>query len=324
MITLMILVDLIVQFLKLDSNYEVFAFLYGMIFLHLLTFYQGFLNGLGYHAMSNLLGLSLSIIRALSTWGLLISGMGYALYTIAALSFSHALTSILGGWLIYLLIQKLPKKETSNSKPFNNRQELNFLYPSFVTWTSVAILTNIDIIVVKHHFDEVITGHFTQETIIARIGLFITSALTMVLLPEITIAGNKQPKNLVRTALLVSVGIAGIFSLFCWTIPDLLLHLFFSSNASESVYLPMLSVIYVLVAILNLIFIINLGRGNYLVQYIYFFAILLFSITVFLINIENINQFIYLMTLFLLFLLLIDLFTTISKSIINTKFFYKK
>ena len=57
MIILLILVDLIAQFLKLDSNNVVFAFLFGMVFIHLLTFYQGFLNGLGHHVISNLLGL---------------------------------------------------------------------------------------------------------------------------------------------------------------------------------------------------------------------------------------------------------------------------
>ena len=55
MIVLLLLVDVITQFLQLDSNNVVLAFLYGMVFIHLLTFYQGFLNGLGYHAISNLL-----------------------------------------------------------------------------------------------------------------------------------------------------------------------------------------------------------------------------------------------------------------------------
>ena len=106
----------------------------------------------------------------------------------------------------------------------------------------------------------------------------------MVLLPEITIEATKQPKHLVRTALLISGGIAGMFSLICWIAPDFLLQIIFSSNASESSYLPMLSVIYVIVAMLNLIFIINLGRGNYLAQNIYFIAILFFSIVLFVIN----------------------------------------
>ncbi len=324
MVVLLLIVDLIAQFLKLESNYEVFAFLCGMIFVHLLTFYQGFLNGLGHHAMSNLLGLTLSIVRVLSTWGLLVSGMGYALYTVGALSFSHALSALVGGYLVYLLIQKIPHEETSKLKTFKRKQELNFLYPSFLTWTSIAILTNIDIIVIKHHFDPVITGYFTQETIIARIGLFITSALTMVLLPEITIEATKQPKHLVRTALLISGGIAGIFSLICWIAPDFLLQIIFSSNASESSYLPMLSVIYVIVAMLNLIFTINLARGNYLAQYIYFFAILFFSIILFLIKIDNINQFIFIMTIFLFILLFFNIVRLILKSVSIDKFIKKK
>jgi len=138
--------------------------------------------------------------------------------------------------------------------------------------------------------------------------------LTMVLLPEISITETQQPKHLVRTAILISGGLAGMFSLICWSTPDFLLQLFFSSKASESIYLPMLSVIYALVAMLNLIFIINLGRENYLVQYIYFFAILFFSIVLFVINLENINIFIYIMTIFLVILLLVTFIKYLKKS----------
>ena len=313
MIILLVLVDVITQFLKLDSNNVVFAFLFGMVFIHLLTFYQGFLNGLGHHVISNLLGLGASIIRVLSTWSLLIIGMGYSLYTVGAFSFSHALASLGGGCLLYFLIQKIPHKETSNSKPINTKQELNFLLPSFLTWTGIAIISHIDIVVIKHHFDSVITGNFTQEAIIARMGLFITSALTMVLLPEISRTETEKPKHLVRTAILIFGGIAGMFCIICWIAPDFLLQIFFSSKASESVYLPMLSVIYALVAMLNLIFIINLGRGDYLAQYIYFFAILFFSIFLFVINIENIKIFIYMMIIFIVILLLIDFIKSIKK-----------
>ena len=91
-----------------------------------------------------------------------------------------------------------------------------------------------------------------------------------------------------------------MFSLICWIAPDFLLQIFFSSKASESIYLPKLSLIYALVAMLNLIFIINLGRGNYLAQNFYFVAILIFSIVLFVINLGNINKFIYLMITFLM------------------------
>lgn len=319
MIVLLLLSDVISQFLQLDSNSVVFAFLFGMVFVHLLSFYEGFLNGLGHHAMSNLLGLGLSIVRLLSTLGILISGMGYALYTVGALSFSTALTALGGGWLLYLLIRKLPNKETTESKPLNQKKELNFLLPSFLTWTGIAILSHIDIVIIKHHFDATSTGHFTQAAIIARIGFFATSALTMVLLPEISNTESKQPKHLVRTALLISGGIAGIFSLICWISPDFVVQIFFSSQASDGSYLPMLSVNYVLVAMLSLIFTINLGKGDYLLQIIYFIAIILFSIVLFVINIDNIQTFIYMMTLFLILLLLMAITKTIFKSSIVTK-----
>ena len=319
MIVLLLLSDVITQLLQLESNSVVFAFLFGMVFVHLLTFYEGFLNGLGQHAMSNLLGLGLSILRVLSTWGLLVSGMGYALYTVGALSFSHALTALGGGWLLYLLILKLPNKETSGPKPFHQKQELNFLLPSFLTWTGIAILSNIDIVIIKHHFDATSTGHFTQAAIIARIGFFATSALTMVLLPEISNTESQQPKHLVRTVLLISGVIAGIFSLICWIAPDFLVQIFFSSQALDGSYLPMLSVNYVLVAMLSLIFTINLGKGDYLLQIIYFIAIIFFSIVLFVINIDNIQTFIYMMTLFLILLLLMAITRTIFKSSIVTK-----
>ena len=313
MIVLLLLNDVITKFLQLESDSVVFAFLFGIVFIHLLTFYQGFLNGLGHHAMSNLMGLGLSILRVLSTWVLLISGMGYAFYTVGALSFSIALSSLGAGWILYVLILKLPHKEIVDSKPFNQKQEFNFLIPSFLTWTGIAILSNIDIVIIKHHFDATSTGNFTQAAIIARIGFFATSALTMVLLPEISNTQSQQPKHLVRTALLFAGGISGIFSLFCWIAPDFLVQLFFSSQASDGSYLPVLSVNYALVAILSLLFTINLENGNYLSQIVYFISIIFFSIVLFVINIKDIETFIYMMTLFLVSLVLIDLITSFLK-----------
>jgi Polysaccharide biosynthesis protein. len=242
--------------------------------------------------------------------------MGYSLYTVGAFSFSYALASLCSGLLLYFLIKKIPQKETPDIKTLNTKQELSFLLPSFLTWTGIAIISHIDIVIIKHNFDSVITGNFTQEAIIARMGLFITSALTMVLLPEISRTETERPKHLVRTAILISGGIAGMFCIICWTFPDYLLQIFFSSKASESIYLPKLSLIYALVAMLNLIFIINLGRGNYLAQKIYFIAILFFSIVLFVINLSNINKFIYLMITFLVILLLINFFKSI-KQILN-------
>jgi O-antigen/teichoic acid export membrane protein len=319
MIVLLLLNDVITKFLQLESDSVVFAFLFGIVFIHLLTFYQGFLNGLGHHAMSNLMGLGLSILRVLSTWVLLISGMGYAFYTVGALSFSIALSSLGAGWILYVLILKLPHKEIVDSKPFNQKQEFNFLIPSFLTWTGIAILSNIDIVIIKHHFDATSTGNFTQAAIIARIGFFATSALTMVLLPEISNTQSQQPKHLVRTALLFAGGISGIFSLFCWIAPDFLVQLFFSSQASDGSYLPVLSVNYALVAILSLLFTINLERGNYLSQIVYFIVIIFFSIVLFVINIKDIETFIYLMTLFLISLVLIDLITSFLQFPHNVK-----
>ena len=319
MIVLLLLNDVLTKLLQLESNSVVFAFLFGIVFIHLLTFYQGFLNGLGHHAMSNLMGLGLSILRVLSTWVLLISGMGYAFYTVGALSFSIALSSLGAGWILYVLILKLPHKEIVDSKPFNQKQEFNFLIPSFLTWTGIAILSNIDIVIIKHHFDATSTGNFTQAAIIARIGFFATSALTMVLLPEISNTQSQQPKHLVRTALLFAGGISGIFSLFCWIAPDFLVQLFFSSQASDGSYLPVLSVNYALVAILSLLFTINLENGNYLSQIVYFISIIFFSIVLFVINIKDIETFIYLMTLFLISLVLIDLITSFLQFPHNVK-----
>ena len=319
MIVLLLLNDVITKFLQLESDSVVFAFLFGIVFIHLLTFYQGFLNGLGHHAMSNLMGLGLSILRVLSTWVLLISGMGYAFYTVGALSFSIALSSLGAGWILYVLILKLPHKEIVDSKPFNQKQEFNFLIPSFLTWTGIAILSNIDIVIIKHHFDATSTGNFTQAAIIARIGFFATSALTMVLLPEISNTQSQQPKHLVRTALLFAGGISGIFSLFCWIAPDFLVQLFFSSQASDGSYLPVLSVNYALVAILSLLFTINLENGNYLSQIVYFISIIFFSIVLFVINIKDIETFIYMMTLFLVSLVLIDLITSFLQFPHNVK-----
>ena len=147
---LLIFSDAIASFLQLDSNNVVIAFLTGMIFVHIFTFYQGFLNGLGRHVFANLLGVGLSVVRLLTTWGLLISGMGYALYTVSAWSFAHVLLALVSGGLLFSLIGKLSNNVAFDTGLLNQKPEYNFLFPSFLTWTGIAILTNIDIVVIKN------------------------------------------------------------------------------------------------------------------------------------------------------------------------------
>ncbi|MCX5715325.1 MAG: oligosaccharide flippase family protein [Candidatus Omnitrophica bacterium] len=66
----------------------------------------------------------------------------------------------------------------------NLKEKYGFVIPAMITLGCVAVLTNMDVILVKHFFSSADAGHYSVAQIIGKIVLFIPSAIPLVMFPS--------------------------------------------------------------------------------------------------------------------------------------------
>jgi len=100
----------------------------------------------------------------------------------------------------------------------------------------IQSIINVPALVIKHFYTDEFTGYWTAAFNIARLSLFITAAISMVMFPEIAGEQDHQSKKKIfnRAALLVlftSLGAAIVF----FAIPGLLLRILYGPSFEGAV-----------------------------------------------------------------------------------------
>lgn len=133
---------------------------------------------------------------------------------------------------------------------------------------STVLLQNIDVIVVKHHFDEIIAGIYGSTTIIGRIIFYAASPVAIVMLP---ICSERYKKGLdfikpFTFSVVISIGIAlAIFAIYSLA-PHLIIDLLFGEKyLGAAPYLGIYGFYMVLYTLLNLliVFFISISKFKY-------------------------------------------------------------
>ena len=151
--------------------------------------------------------------------------------------------------------------------PSNSWLEMaRFSIPSFLMLTMVAIMCNIDIILVRHYCPQDQAGYYATATILGRIAFFLPSSLLMVLFPSVAKATASGAKD--HQYLLVSLGLTTILSVIVFLV-------FFLAGQSiiQVVYgnqyfsaAPMLTIVTAamgLLAVSHVIFSYNMARSEF-------------------------------------------------------------
>lgn len=101
----------------------------------------------------------------------------------------------------------------------------NFILKVLIANLMIQSVINVPSLVIKHLYTDEFTGYWTAALNIARLSLFITTAISMVMFPEI--AGEKDAQNkrkiFNRAALLVLYASSGMALVF-FIVPELLLR----------------------------------------------------------------------------------------------------
>jgi len=212
-----------------------------IVILGVITFFsiilplaQGGLQGLqkfGYLGLAMItngcLKLLLGIIFVSTGFGVIGAMSALAISTFIALLISFI-----------ILASVLPKPLVSTSDSSQNNQnnfapEMNFsdIYNYFYATVSVylcyTILTNIDVLLVKHFFSPLEAGYYSIGQMAGKIILFLPVAITLVMFPKTSElhAQAKATSHLLKKCLLYVAALCGIAVLICFLFPNLVIRL---------------------------------------------------------------------------------------------------
>jgi len=139
------------------------------------------------------------------------------------------LLGLLGSSLVILIVflimfGKIFKKE---ELPVKLLPIYKYFLPVSLAMISFTILTNIDIILVKHFFSPQEAGYYSIAQMIGKVVLFLPSALAIVIFPKSTQAyvKNEHSFSYLYKSLTIAGICGGVVSILCFLFPDFVLEI---------------------------------------------------------------------------------------------------
>jgi len=128
---------------------------------------------------------------------------------------------------IFLLPFIFPKRRLNlNSDEIDPSLIYKFVLPNFIIVLSFAILTNTDVLLVKHFFSATETGYYSIAQMIGKVVFFLCSCIGIVILPKGTEAfvSNKSTHKLLYKSLSISALACFIVTGLIFIFPDIILR----------------------------------------------------------------------------------------------------
>ena len=102
-----------------------------------------------------------------------------------------------------------------------------YFFPVAIAMFSFTVLTNIDVVLVKHFFSSLDAGYYSVAQMVGKIFLFLPSALAIVIFPKSTASyvNNAHSHKLLYKSLLLATSVCGIGVIFCFLFPQLVLNI---------------------------------------------------------------------------------------------------
>jgi len=270
------------SFLKIQSLTLLAILAFTLVFYFFLPLIQGTLQGLEKfgHLGNNVIIHSLSRLIL----GVILINIG--------LKIGGALSAFAISTLIALLVplfflkrylnQNQTVKEDYNSGDLYIGNLIKYFLPTAVALFCFALLTNMDVILVKHFFSSKEAGFYSISQMIGKIVLLFPSAITVVMFPKVSSQQEKKEPTLsiLNKSLILTLGLSLFIMLIIFIFPELILKLI-----SGKIYYECLPLIYwftlamVLYSLVNVFLYYHLSLRNfYFVPILIIFTLLEFGL----------------------------------------------
>lgn len=136
------------------------------------------------------------------------------------------LSTILGIMLSIMPLRFLfsEKKEELDKVDF-----MQYSVSVFLSILAITVLTNIDVLLVKHYFSPQIAGYYTAAALLGKIVLFVSGILVAVMYPKISEvhSQNRKTEGILRDTLLYTLLISSSIAVVYFVSPDFISRMLF-------------------------------------------------------------------------------------------------
>jgi O-antigen/teichoic acid export membrane protein len=225
----------IASFLKIESPKPILIFGSALLFSYSLMVSRGSLQGL---QQFNQLGLNIIA----GTGSRLLFGI---LFVLAGFGVNGAIAGYFFEVLIAFVLSLFPLRylRSEKSVSVDSLPVYKYSIPVFVALTSVTVMTNVDVIMVKHFLSPTEAGFYALASMLSKIIFFTSLTFSGVMLAK---ASDLHRKNhpitpVLRNTMLYFVLISAVILGTYWILPKMIINIFFGSQ-----YLPVIPVLLIL------------------------------------------------------------------------------
>lgn len=232
LIVLLVFTGVIKSFLHIDNYFFLILMYLSIGFLLFFSIPFGILQGqMRFYLLSGISGISpvaKLVIGVLLVYGFNMAVFGAVLGVFASMMVSTIFTYI----YVYLVyFQKKKKKNDVKDREFLNEFG-KYGFGLFLTSVALALISNLDIILVRHFFDEYVVGQYAALSLMGKAIFYLTSPVNFVFFPLMAYK-KERGERLLSTVLLGVSGIAVMsfaVSAFYFVFPDIILKIFFPAK----------------------------------------------------------------------------------------------
>ncbi|MBI5045158.1 MAG: oligosaccharide flippase family protein [Candidatus Levybacteria bacterium] len=225
-LTLLLLTPQIGSFLHISNHLYIVLVLISIFFSLMFSLPLGFIQGRLQFSLYSAIALAQPLIRLIAA--ILFISIGFSvLGPIIGIALSTALPAI--ACFIYLGKKyRQVDKEKFDTKNFK-KEFIHYTYTYFLAGIGLSLLSNTDIILVRHFFDSTIAGQYAALSLMGKAIFYFTSPISIVFFP--IIAYKKERKERLLQTVLLAVGSvvisSGVLTFIYFAFPDLVLRVFF-------------------------------------------------------------------------------------------------
>lgn len=241
----------IISYLKI-SSLSLIILSIGFIFIFVAAFYSAFLQGLQrFKAMSLIIILGV-VIK-------IVVGVGFVLlgFSTSGAVAGYVFPILFSTVFAYLLIRDIGEVKIVEAKQKIRitSRHLTYLGNFFLASLCLALLYNVDLLMVKHYFSSHEAGLYSSLAILARIIFFGTGVIAAVLLPMSTERFEKGEKhfNLFKLSLFLVGGSAIFLNILYFIFPKFIILFLFDTK-----YLEGANLLWIMALMMSVFTILNL------------------------------------------------------------------
>ena len=223
-IIFLLLIPLISSFMKIDAMMPLFVLGIFLFFSLLLPIARGVLQGMQKFKLLGMSFISEGVFKLIS--GILLVSIGFGVSgAIGGFTISYA-------FALFLTIYFLAKQFKIKEEGFKSEQVYKYAFPVLIMLLSLTGIFTIDLVLVKHFFDEVSAGYYAALSLLGKVIFFGTMSISMVMFPKVaeSYAANTEYKKILYKSLILVCLFAFCVTGFYFLFPIFTINMLFGSD----------------------------------------------------------------------------------------------